>query len=329
MVDKNRVKKILLITLSNIGDVILTSPVITALKEEFPEARLSVVVGPRARGLFLGDPQIEEVFAYDKAATFGEKLKFMWLLRSRRYDLVADLRNSLIPIFLSSRYRTGMLSRSPKNIRHMRDRHLWRLKPLLSSRADLLTGSPQPYLWIEPEVGGYMDGVLSDHGIGLKDKMVAVSPGARSHTKRWKKEGFREVCNRLIEEEGIKVVMVGDKEDQPLVAEIVSDMSNQVVDLCGQTNLKQLAHLLKRCALLISNDSAPMHISWAVGTPVVAIFGPTDSSKYRPLGRRNRVIRKELSCSPCELALCKFNHECMDQIQADEVFEAAREISHP
>ena len=88
----------------------------------------------------------------------------------------------------------------------------------------------------------------------------------------------------------------------------------------------QLAHLLKKAKLLVTNDSAPMHLAAAMDTRVLAIFGPTDPAKYGPQGANHRVIRKALDCSPCEVAQCKFNHECMSSISVDEVFEAAKDM---
>ena len=103
-------------------------------------------------------------------------------------------------------------------------------------------------------------------------------------------------------------------------------MKNKVYNLAGRTSITQLAGLLKRARLLITNDSAPMHLGCAVGTRVLALFGPTDPCKYGPHGKGDRVVRKGLHCSPCELAQCKFNHECMKSISADEVFGVAKEM---
>jgi ADP-heptose:LPS heptosyltransferase len=101
-------------------------------------------------------------------------------------------------------------------------------------------------------------------------------------------------------------------------------MKSRFYDFTDKTNIRQLAALLKRARLLITNDSAPLHLGCAMGTKVLAIFGPTDLRKYGPTGEFDAAINKKLFCSPCEKAVCKYNHECMRLISADEVYDAAK-----
>ena len=123
-----------------------------------------------------------------------------------------------------------------------------------------------------------------------------------------------------------KVVLIGDQQDTGVCSQIMAGLGSGALDLCGKTDLRQLAAILKKSDLLITNDSAPMHIAWALGTPVVAVFGPTDPEKYKPTGPKDIVIRKSMECSPCQLALCRTDNECMKEISSDEVFQAAKGI---
>jgi ADP-heptose:LPS heptosyltransferase len=151
-----------------------------------------------------------------------------------------------------------------------------------------------------------------------------VSPGAKSHLKRWTIEGFAEVCDGLIGECGASIVFVGTGQDKDIVMSVAGKMKNKHQNFVDKTNIRQLASLLKRSSLLITNDSAPMHLGCAVGTKVLAIFGPTDPKKYGPTGEFDTVINKKLFCSPCEVAACKYGHECMKLISADEVLDQAK-----
>jgi ADP-heptose:LPS heptosyltransferase len=244
-------------------------------------------------------------------------------LRAIDFDLLVDFKDTMLPFLLYAKRKTINLRKPPCYIKHMRDRHLWRLKQAVP---ELLSKDYKPNICISDEILAEIDEIFRSEGISAADKIVAVAPGSRSHTKQWTKEGFLCVCRRLISELKVKVVLVGDKQDVPLCCDIAKNLGSDLIDLCAKTTLKQLAGILKRSALLITNDSAPMHIAWAVGTSVVAIFGPTNHEKYRPLGPKDIVIRRPLACSPCQQALCKADNECMKQVTDDEIFQAARSI---
>ena len=167
-----------------------------------------------------------------------------------------------------------------------------------------------------------MSKLLKDEGIS--DPVVVVNPGAKSHLKRWTQEGFAAVSDRLSGECGASIVFIGMKEDEEVVSGVISRMKNKPHNFVSRTNIRQLASLLKRAKLLITNDSAPLHLGCAVGTKVLALFGPTDPAKYGPTGEFDTFINKKLFCSPCENAVCKYNYECMKLISADEAFDAAK-----
>jgi ADP-heptose:LPS heptosyltransferase len=118
--------------------------------------------------------------------------------------------------------------------------------------------------------------------------------------------------------------LIGLEEDRPVVSEIKGLMKERAHDLVGRLNLRQLAALLKRSRLLVTNDSAPLHLGCAAGVKVLALFGPTDPSRYGPTGEFDSVINKRLHCAPCESATCAFNYECMKLIDPDEVFDTAK-----
>jgi heptosyltransferase-2 len=318
-IDKSQVNRILVITLSNVGDIILTTPVINALSKEFPGVRIDVMVGPQGRDIFNKDPRIFKVIIYDKHLPIGEKRRLQLKLKKLRYDLVVDIRNTVFPILIAPKYRTATIQRFPRAVMHSRARHLHRLKSLGIENVENVS-----YIHITKEDEEHVDNLIKENGI--KEPIVVVNAGAKSHLKRWSPEGFAEVADRLITECKASVVLVGLKEDEAIVKDVTSRMKQNPYVLVDKTNIRQLAALLKRAKLLVTNDSAPLHLGCAVGVKVAALFGPTDPNKYGPTGEFDVVIKEKLSCAPCEKAECVRNYECMKLITPDAVFEAAKMI---
>ena len=318
-IDKAEVNRILVITLSNVGDIILTTPVIKALSKELPSARIDVMVGPGGREIFEKDPRIFKVIIYDKHMPMAEKRRLQLKLKKLRYDLVVDIRNTVFPLLIGPKYRTATIQKFPNSVVHSRKRHLYRLKSVGIDNLDEVS-----YIHITKEDDEHAEKLLKEKGI--VDPIVVVNPGAKSHLKRWTVEGFAEVSDRLITECGANVVFVGLKEDEAVVKEIITKMKNKPHNLVNRTNIRQLGSLLRRSRLLVTNDSAPLHLGCAVGVKVVALFGPTDPRKYGPTGEFDVVVKEKLSCAPCERAECIRNYECMRLISPDAVFDAAKMI---
>lgn len=317
VIDKSLVKRILLITLSNVGDIILTTPALRTLAKEYPAARIDVLVGPKGREIFEKDPAVYKLIIYDKSAPIAEKRRLQLKLKKLAYDLVVDLRNTLFPLLLGPKYRTATIQKFPLSERHSIDRHLYRLKSI-----GITSCVSKPYIHITSEDEVYIENALGKLGITLP--MIVMNPGAKSHLKRWTAEGFAEVADRLILDGLAEVVFIGLKEDRSVVDSIRARMKKKAHDMVNTTTIRQLAALLKKAHLVITNDSAPLHLACAVGTKVLAIFGPTDPARYGPINEFDQVISVKLSCSPCEKAVCAHNYECMKLVSADMVFDAAK-----
>jgi len=318
VIDKSQVKRILVITLSNVGDIILTTPVIRTLAKEFPAARIDVMIGPNGKEIFERDPRIFKVIIYDKHMPMIQKRRLQLKLKRLKYDVVVDLRNTIFPLLIGPKYRTSTVQKFPKELVHKKEHHLYRLKSLGIENME-----EPSYIYIAEDDEEYISKLLEENNIN-KDRMIVVSPGAKSHLKRWVDDGFAKVCDRLIDECSASIVFVGQDKDDEVIKNIASRMKNHSFNLVNKTNLRELASLLKRAKLLITNDSAPMHLGCAIGIKVLALFGPTDMKKYGPTGEFDVVINKRLFCSPCERAVCKYGYECMKLISPDEVFDAAR-----
>jgi heptosyltransferase-2 len=316
-IDRATIKRILVITLSNVGDIILTTPVIRTLAKQFPQARIDVMSGPSGKEVFEKDPRIFKTIIYDKHLPIVQKRRLQLKLAKLHYDLIVDLKNTVFPILLGPKYRTATIERFPRGIIHSRERHLYRLRALG------ISGQGEPsYVYIPPEDQAYAEGLLKENKV--TEPIVIMNAGAKSHLKRWTAEGFADVADKLISDCKASVIFVGMFEDKEVIAKILFKMKEKPFNFVGKTNIRQLAALLQRAKLLITNDSAPLHLGCAVGTKVLAIFGPTSPEKYGPTGELDIVMSTKLSCTPCESATCNFNYECMKLIPASEVFETAK-----
>lgn len=314
------INKILFITLSNIGDVILTLPVLSALKDNFLDAYIDVMVGPKPEQVFKKDPRFRKVFIYDKHAGLKDKVKFIKALKAERYDLAVDMKASLLPVLIAAKNRTGLLPRHKSKIKHKRLIHLESLKGFGIRYRE------QKNIYIDEDSKSRIENVLQDNGVKHADILIGVSPGSRSHLKQWRREGFIDVIKSILKDPQYKVILIGDANEAGLSKEIAGAVKQPgLIDLTGKTDLSELFALIEKFNLLLTCDSASMHIASDLGVKVVAIFGPTDPEEYGPMGDKDIVIRKDIKCSPCKKAQCRLGtHECMNTISSEEVLSAVK-----
>jgi ADP-heptose:LPS heptosyltransferase len=203
---------------------------------------------------------------------------------------------------------------------HKMDEHLMKLAslgidPLANSRF---------FMPVSDQEKEYIDQLIDPEW----KRMVVISPGAKSHLKRWAAVKFARLADKIVSELKCRVILVGNEDDNETMGHIMSAVTTPVKDLCCTTTIGALAELMKRSDLVITNDSAPLHVASAVNAPTLAIFGPTDERKYGPLGSKSRVIKPEKPCRPCGRALCAIGpvEGCIADITLEEVFEEARKM---
>jgi heptosyltransferase-2 len=308
--------KILVIQTAFIGDAILTLPLIQTLKERFPLSSIDVVVVPRTSEIFSNHPAISTIHTYDKNGK-EKGISAFWNLRNKlyrnAYDLVMvphrSLRSALLAWFLKSRMSIGF-NRSTGRIMftnvvryepldHEIDRNLALLSPLqLDAYKDIL-----PKVFPSKEDIQIVNSLLERIELSINHRIVTIAPGTIWFTKRWPADRFSALCE-LLSEECDSILLIGGKEDSNLCEEIIgSTRKKRILSFAGKLTLLQSAELIRRSKVLISNDSAPMHLAVAIGTPVIAIFGATvPEFGFSPRGPRNIVVeRNGLSCRPCAI----------------------------
>ncbi|MBF0331102.1 MAG: glycosyltransferase family 9 protein [Candidatus Omnitrophica bacterium] len=273
-----KVEQVLVVSLSNIGDVVLTFPVLDVVHARFPSAEVHVVVGPKAAALLSRIPWIK-VIVYNKKMSAAAKWNWFLALRSHRFDLVVDLRNSMLPLLLNAAVVTGPLLHVPKV--HMQQKHLARLKSVVGE-----TLQEVPRACFAPE--GVFD---TDRLVAGTRGYVVVAPGAADLRKRWGEDRFLQVIQHL-RRRGRDVVLLGDKQDALVSSRLVAAVGDGVIDLCGKTGLDELMPVIDRAVLAITNDSGIMHLASYANKPTVALFGPTDPFFYGPWSSASVAIRR-------------------------------------
>ncbi len=311
---------ILVVTLSNLGDVIMTTPVMMELLVRFPGARLTAVVGPRAKCVLEKSADIHRIVVYDKKADLFSKWLFLRELRRERYDWVVDLRNTAIPFLVSGKKRSSLFRKFTKV--NMRERHLEILEMM-----GMKLGNPPPFRFFDQADENACLEKVASQGVPEKNGWILVAPGAASEKKRWPVEHFREVIRTLALRTGKKIFLIGSRDERPIAEAVAREMPGAVRVLCGSMTLAETAALISRAALVIANDSAIMHLGFELGIPTVGVFGPTDHEKYGHAGPAFRIAREDgdsCSCNSRELPYAA--RTCFHGLKPEKVLMRASEL---
>jgi heptosyltransferase-2 len=184
-------------------------------------------------------------------------------------------------------------------------------------------GPDSPRIFLREEDRRWAEDFLRNLGLLDGRPLIGMNPGAAyGFAKCWYPGRFGELGKRLCERLKATVLVFGREEEKPIADEILQHLGGQGIDLTGRTRLLQLAALLERCHILVTNDTGTMHVASGVGTPVVALFGSTDPLATGPWGEGHVVVRKDVPCSPCLKRICPTDHSCMELITVDEIEEA-------
>ncbi len=338
--------KILVIQTAFLGDAVLTTPLLGALREQFPQSQLVVLCTPEIAEVFERHPAVSKVILFDKRGkdrSWGSQWKLIQRIKSTSFDLAIIPHRSVTSALLAR------LAQIPRRIGFSASQGRWFLTDVVpfqwgvhdvERNLALLkvfgVQNPSGELWLKPEsdTDQRVGSRLQAAGVRPNDKIVGINPGSVWATKRWLPEGFAAVADRLIRESGAKVIFVGSSKDAITIGQILSVMKEKPINWVGETTLKELVATIARCRVFLTNDSGPLHIAVASQVPTVALFGPTTRELgFFPYGSGHMVIEKELPCRPCGLHganKCPLDHfKCMKEISAEEVFQAVKNKLFP
>jgi heptosyltransferase II len=331
MVNKEHKKNILIIKPGAIGDLLQLTPVIRALAGRYPGARISLLVGSRATAtLFQHNPHVSDVIIFDKRGehrSFSALLSLWKMLRAGEYGLVLNFqRSNLKAWFLATAAfpcRVLVYRKARNRIVHVVDNYLETIAPLDIAGQDrsleLFTGTDDEQ---------FAEDVFSANGYGGKI-VIALNPGASHPMKRWDTDQFAALGDELMGRLDARIVIIGGNDDIALASHIAASMALKPLVLTGKVTLLQVGAILKKCNLLVSGDTGPLHLATAVGTRVVGLFGAVDPARTGPVGTGHRVIQaRGVECVPCRRNACNAGqrHACMKKILVKDVADAVVEM---
>jgi lipopolysaccharide heptosyltransferase II len=332
-IERDLVRSILIIKLRAVGDVLLSTIVTKNLRHAFPDARLDYLTESPSVDILKGNPFVDDTLVYNRSSMGG--LQLIRLVRAKRYDMVIDLfgnpRTALVTRMSGARYRVGFGFRgrayaynivaAPRGgAVHNTQFNLDALEALGVAIQDR-----NIYFGFTSDDAAYVDRFLR-HAALENTFLIGVNTGGGWYTKRWPLEKYAVLADLLIERYRANVVLTWGPGQYADVERVQALMRHRVF-IPPDTTLPQLGALMKRCSVVVSNDSGPMHIAAAVGTPVLGIYGPTRPELQGPFGDQHLTVRREgLECLGCNLTKCPIGHPCMLELTVDAVAGACEHL---
>ena len=327
--------KVLIIQTAFVGDVVLSTPLFQAARTRLGAGRIGAVVRPETADLLRNNRNVDDIVIYDKKGRQKgpvELLRLARRLREASYDAALiphrSFRSALLGYLAGVPIRVGfdrsagrrlMTDRVPFPAAHEVERNLSLLAPWPVDTAGF-----RPVLYPDDADRDAGDLLMRESGIQATDRILGIGAGSVWATKRWPPERFAALIRRIADEYGYRVVLFGGEEDRPLCSDIAQASGTDPLNAAGRLSLLQSAALAARCTAFVSNDTGMGHVAAAMGTPVIAIFGPTvPAFGFTPHGVGHRVVERALACRPCSSHggdRCPIGtHDCMRSITVDQV----------
>jgi len=336
-----RPRSILVIQLGDLGDVVLTTPTLGALQENFPGCRLVVALRRKARGLLEGIPWITDIIYINKEKRgFLDELSYQWAfflnLRKHRFHLAFDLRTgtrgAILSFLSGARYRIGRYGEDGRLWRNRLFTHLVRPENELDQYCaehglnilapfGIKAQNRRPSLLVSPDKKQRACIILKEENVPSDKPLIAIQPFSLWRYKDWAAGKYVDLIHWIRTSFSLPVIIIGSADERPRAAQLIKTCKSEVYNLAGRTSLGELKAILVRCNLLIGGDSAGMHIASAVGTPTISIFGPSSPVSWAPRGEQHHVIKKDWSCVPCRDKGCQNTgrSRCLEALTLEEV----------
>ena len=327
-----------------LGDAVMCEPALSQVRTLFPQAEITLLVKPGIADLLAQHPEVNRTLVYDdrgRHAGLVGKWTLAAVLRRHRFDLAILFQNAFEAALISflagiprrfgyatdgrTLLLTDPVTVPPRTAQRHQVEYYWDLLKPLGGHGP----APAPRLFVTPDESALIAGRLADAGIGPSDPVIGVNPGSTyGHAKRWLPDRYAEVVNRAVTDvQGrsgarVGVAILGAKGEEPLGKAIADQIKTRTVVCSGQTTVRELMALVKRCQLFLTNDTGPMHVAAAFKVPLVAVFGPTDWQTTSPFGVDAQLVRQPVSCAPCLLRECPIDHRCMTGVTVEQVYDA-------
>lgn len=288
------VKKIIINFPTNLGDSVLALPTLDKIRANYPYAKITAIASPKTESLFLRNSFVDRIIIFDKFWNLSQKIKFIIALKDR-YDLMIDLKNSLLPLILGIRNRTSFIRNFPRNM-HIRDKYL----QLIAKFGDK-KGSSASFNLTDVEKAKWERLKLSSS--------LFIACSSLTSVKQYPYEYLKEVINILKNE--YPIIILGTERENKFYKDILE--SKKIINLLGKTEIYETFYLLKNYGrVILGVDSSLLHIASYLNIPAVALFGPTDPARSRPYSTKSIVLQNTgLECLPCEKSTCSLDYDCM------------------
>ncbi len=328
-----------------VGDAVMTTPVVRAVRKNYPKAHITVLAKPWVIPVYENNPYLDEIMVYDNGGRHKNGLGVLRLsqdIKNRRFDLAILMQNAFEAALLAflakiservgynTDARTLLLNRSVRMNPALKKKHLITYYIGILKGVGLKPDGMIQDLFISQKDKQFARQLLDEKGLGLKrlgTPVIGINPGATGGTaKRWFPERYAELCRLLADRYKTKILIFGGPADHELGETITEMAAGACINIAGKTNLSEAFALINACDLFVTNDSGLMHAAAALGINQVAVIGSTDPVATAPFSSKSVMVRVPVPCSPCLKKECPIDHKCMDLIRVDRVFQICQSV---
>lgn len=355
-----RPKKILLINPFGIGDVLFTTPIIHTLKDALPETKIGYLSNRRTEDILKNNPYLDYIFVYERdefedckkktiVRWLKEMLSFLNSIKKEHFDIAFDFSLNTqfgffswyagIPKRIGYNFKgRGFFLTSKIPLSGYKDRHMAEHYAALLKEIGLNLKYNNMELYINEQDKQWARDALQKEGVSQEDYLIGIIPGGgkswgkEAYRKQWAPQRFAALADKIVANKQSKIIIMGDFSEQDIAEKVITSMKSKAIDFSGKTTLGQLAALLSRMRLVVTNDGGPLHMAAALGVKTVSIFGPVDERVYGPypVSDRNIVIKSNISCRPCyhnfRIRECLRQRQCLEGITVGDVYKEVEKM---